>query len=193
MLNFKGKDWSETQQELVTQDSLPVLQLPWNTFFLEGQGKKIARSEQSSLPLVLWNGTEFLPWGEVKTPSLIYSGPVMPLVSPETHILRPNVLHSWDPADTNPSQNTGHQKHHPLLKTNNIHHCDVSFGRTGMRPLIFLVERKVVSKLWFEICHFMNSKSVSSFSWKREFRDSDMVQVPSCLGEIGFFKVLCFD
>lgn len=187
MLQFKGNDWSETQQELVTQDSLPVLQLPWNTFFLEGQGKKIARSEQSSLPLVLWNGTEFLLWSEVKTPSSFYSGPVMPLVSPETPILRPNVLLSWDPADTNPSQNTGDQKRHPLTKTNNTHHCDLSFGRTGMRSLIFLVGRKVVSKLWFEICHCMNSKSVNSFSWKRKFGDSHMVQVPSCLGEIGFF------
>lgn len=71
MLKFKGNDWSETQQELVTQDSLPVLHPPWNTFFFEGQGKNIARSEQSSLPLVLWNGTKFLPWGEVKNTKFI--------------------------------------------------------------------------------------------------------------------------
>lgn len=55
-----------------------------------------------------------------------------------------------------------------------------------MRSLIFLVGKRVVSKLWFEICHFMNSKAVSSFSWKRKLGDSDMVQVRSCLGETGF-------
>lgn len=62
-----------------------------------------------------------------------------------------------------------------------------------MRSLTFLVGKKVVSKLWFEICHFMNSKSVNSFSWKRKFGDSDMVQASSCLGGIGVFLILCFD
>lgn len=115
----------------------------------------------------------------------------MPLVSPEAPILRPSVLRSWDPADTNPSQNTRNGQ--PLIKTNNSHHCDMSFGRTGMRSLIFLVGKKVFSKLWFEIYHCVNSKTVSSFRWKRKFGGSDMVQVSSCLGETGIFKILCFD
>lgn len=65
MLKFKGDDWSKTQQELVTQDSLPVLHPPWNTFFFEGQGKKLpgqsnalclwfCEMEQSSSPGVRW-------------------------------------------------------------------------------------------------------------------------------------------
>lgn len=62
-----------------------------------------------------------------------------------------------------------------------------------MRSFIFLVGKKVVSKVRLEISHFMDSKSVSSFSWKRKFRHSDVVQVLSCLGGIEFFKILCFD
>lgn len=162
MLKFKGNDWSETQQELVTQDPLPEI---LSSLKVKGKNCQV-RAMLFAYGFVKWNRVLPLGWG--KNTKFILSRASNASCLTWNPILRPNLLHPWDSADTNPSQNTGHQKSHPPIKTNSQPSLWWVIWKDGIRSLIFLVGEKVVPKLWFEICHFMNLKSVSSFRWKRK-------------------------